>query len=304
MDNRFDVIIIGCGPAGMTSAIYAKRAGLSVAMIEYDAPGGKMVKTFDVQNYPSYEEINGADLSMKMFEHTQALQATYLYGKVVEIIDGEYKKIVCEDGNTYEAKAVIIATGTKERLLNIEGESRLLSKGVSYCAVCDGAFFKGKDVLVVGGGNSALEEALYLAELVNKLTIVIRRDVFRADQSVQDKVKAHPKIEIIQKHVPVEILGDTHVTGVILENVETKQQSTMAVDGIFPYIGADPNTQFAKSLGILNEAGYVIVDAHMATSVPGIFSAGDVNEKELRQIVTATNDGAIAAQSAYHYIKG
>lgn len=200
MDNRYDVIIIGAGPAGMTAAIYAKRAGLNVAMLESMAPGGKMVKTYDIQNYPSYAEINGADLSLKMFDHTQSLGITYLYGDVIKVEDGDLKKIICADGNEYFSKAVIIATGTKERLMNIPGEEKYTSKGVSYCAVCDATFFIGKDVAVVGGGNSALEEALYLAERVNKLYIIIRRDVFRADVIVQKKVLEHPKIEVIKKH--------------------------------------------------------------------------------------------------------
>lgn len=303
MDNRYDVIVIGAGPAGMTAAIYAKRAGLNVAMLESMAPGGKMVKTFDIQNYPSYSEVNGADLSMKMFEHTQNLNVSYLYGDVVNITDGEYKKIKCADGSEYEAKAVIIATGTKERLLNIPGELELASRGVSYCAVCDATFFKGKDVAVIGGGNSALEEALYLAEGVNKLYIIIRRDVFRAEEIVQNKVLNHPKIEIIKKHIPVEITGDKKVDGLVIENVDTKEITKLNVDGIFPYIGSIPNTSFVSDLNITDENGYILVNEKMETKVPGIFSAGDCNKKELRQIVTATSDGAIAGQNAYHYIK-
>lgn len=303
MDNRYDVIVIGAGPAGMTAAIYAKRAGLNVAMLESMAPGGKMVKTFDIQNYPSYSEVNGADLSMKMFEHTQNLNVSYLYGDVVNITDGEYKKIKCADGNEYEAKAIIIATGTKERLLNIPGELELASRGVSYCAVCDATFFKGKDVAVIGGGNSALEEALYLAEGVNKLYIIIRRDVFRAEEIVQNKVLNHPKIEIIKKHIPVEITGDKKVDGLVIENVDTKEITKLDVDGIFPYIGSIPNTSFVSDLNITDENGYILVNEKMETKVPGIFSAGDCNKKELRQIVTATSDGAIAGQNAYHYIK-
>jgi thioredoxin reductase (NADPH) len=304
MDKRYDVIVIGAGPAGMTAAIYAKRAGLDVAMLEYNAPGGKMVKTFEIENYPSFININGADLSYKMFEQTQALGAEYLYGDVVDLIDGDIKTIITEDGSEYKASVVIIATGTKERLLNIPGEEKFTSKGVSYCAVCDGAFFKDKTVVVIGGGNSALEESLYLAQFVKKLYVVIRRDVFRADELVQEKVMENPKIEIIKKHIPIEILGDDKVNGIILENVDTKERVTLETDGIFPYIGADPNTSFVKDLGITDENGYILVNEEMETDIKGIYGAGDCNVKTLRQIVTATSDGAIAAQNAFHYIKG
>lgn len=303
MDNRYEVIVIGAGPAGMTAAIYAKRAGLNAAMIEFDAPGGKMVKTFEIENYPSYSEVNGADLSMKMFEHTQSLEIPYLYGNVIKIEDGKIKKVICADGSVYEGKSVIVATGTKEKLLNVPGEKEFTSKGVSYCAVCDATFFKDKDVAIVGGGNSALEEALYLSDKVNKIYIIIRRDVFRAEESIQDKILNNPKIEIIKKHVPVEILGDSKVNGFVIENVDTKERTTLNVEGIFPYIGSYPNTAFLDGLGISDEAGYILTNDRMETKVAGIFGAGDCNKKELRQVVTATSDGAIAGQNAYHYVR-
>ncbi|NLC97089.1 MAG: thioredoxin-disulfide reductase [Erysipelotrichaceae bacterium] len=304
MDKRYDVIIIGAGPAGMTAGIYAKRAGLDVAMLENAAPGGKMVKTFEIENFPSFTNINGADLSYKMYEQTQALGVDYLYGDVIDVIDGDIKTIITDDGNEYKANVVIVATGTKERLLGIPGEVEFTSRGVSYCAVCDGAFFKNKTVVVIGGGNSALEESLYLTQFAKKVYIVIRRDVFRADDIAQDKVCSNPKIEIIRKHIPIEIIGDSKVTSIVLENVDTKERTTLETDGIFPYIGADPNTSFISSLGITDEAGYVVVNKEMETSLPGIYGAGDCNIKTLRQIVTATSDGAIAAQNAFHYIKG
>ncbi len=302
MDNRFDVIIIGAGPAGMTAAIYASRSGLSVGMLESSAPGGKMVKTFEIANYPSYLEINGADLSYKMYEQTQNLGVTYLYGDVIEVEDGELKVVKCSDGSEYKGKTVIIATGTKERLLDIPGEIKYTSRGVSYCAVCDGAFFKNKKVVVIGGGNSALEESLYLTQFVEKLYIVIRRDVFRGDEYVVNKILQNPKIEVIKKSIPIEILGDDKVTGITLENVDTKERTTIDVEGVFPYIGADPNTAFVKDLGITDLNGYIIANSEMETAIPGIYGAGDCNFKTLRQIVTATSDGAIAAQNAFHYI--
>lgn len=304
MDVQYEVIIIGAGPAGMSAAIYAARAGLKTGVIEFDAPGGKMVKTFEIQNYPGLSTLNGADLAMKMFEHMSEFPVDYLYGKVVSVKGDEVKEVLCEDGTVFTAKAVIVATGTKERLMHIENEEPLLGKGISFCAVCDGAFFRNGTVAVIGGGNSALEEALYLTQLVEKVYIVIRRDVFRADITVQEKVRNNPKIEIITKHVPKRVVGDNKVTGLVLEQVETKEEMTLEVSGIFPYIGADPCTDFLEGLGVLDEYGYVLVNERMETVVKGLYGAGDSNHKVLRQVVTACNDGAIAAQSVFHYLKG
>lgn len=304
MDTRFDLIIIGAGPAGMTASIYAARAGLKVAMLEYSAPGGKLIKTNEIANWPGEKMISGVDLAMQFFDHTSETGAEYLYGNVVNIEDGDYKRIVCEDGSVYKAKAVIIATGTVEKTLGLELEDKLTGFGVSYCAVCDGAFFKGKDVMVVGAGNSAIEESLYLAQFVNKVTIVMRRDVFRADQNVVDLVKANEKIEIIQHYVPVELKEENNkLSGVVIKSVNTNEEKLIEVSGIFPYIGANPATSFAGSLDILDSEGYIVVDKDQMTSVPGVFGAGDVCQKNLRQIVTATSDGAVAAQAAFYYIK-
>lgn len=293
-----DLIIIGAGPAGMSAAIYASRAGLDTMMLEEGAPGGKLTKTHMINNYPGVGELKGFELAGNMFKHAQSFGAEYVYGSVDKLEnDGDIKKIVCKDGNEYLAKNVIIATGTRERLLNIPGEKENIGKGVSYCAVCDGGFFKDKTVAVIGGGNSALDEALYLTQFVKKLYIVIRRDVFRANEETVKKVEQNEKIEIIKKHIPIEIKGNGEkVEKIVLKSVENDEEKEVAVDGVFPYIGSDPITEFADSLNICNEYGYVKVDNNMETSVTGIFAAGDVREKNLRQVVTATNDGAIAAQ--------
>ncbi|MEG0076769.1 thioredoxin-disulfide reductase [Anaerorhabdus sp.] len=305
MDVQYDVVIVGGGPAGMTAAIYASRAGLKVAMLEKEAPGGKLIKTFEIQNYPSIKEMNGADLAYQMFEHSTHFGAEYLYGDITKIEDGEVKKVICADGTSYTAHAIIIATGTKERLLNIPNEDKLTGKGVSYCAVCDGAFFRDKVVTVIGGGNSALEESLYLTQFASQVNIVIRRDVFRAEPIIQSKIEQEPKIHIIKKHVPVEIVEvDGKVGAIVLEDVETKEKMTVETKAVFPYIGADPNTEFAKELDIMDKQGYILVDENMETKVKGIFAAGDCISKVLRQVVTACGDGAVAAQSAFHYIKG
>ena len=303
MDLQYDIIIIGSGPAGMTAALYASRAGASVAIIESSAPGGKMVKTHLVENYSGYSSITGVDLSMKMSEQSLAFGAKYEYGHVKEIkkLDNGFE-VISEHGDSWTSKSVICATGTIERTLGLAHEDELVGKGVSYCAVCDGAFYKDRNVVVFGGGNSALDESLYLTKFVNQVTIVIRRDQFRADQTTVNIVRNHPKIKIIEHHIADEIIFDERgVTGVKIKNVQTGEISTLETAAIFPYIGADPATGYLKSLNILDEAGYAMVDDNMQSSVEGLFCAGDMNVKHLRQIVTATSDGAIAAQAALKY---
>lgn len=305
MERICDLIIIGAGPAGMTAAVYASRAGLNTIMLEAGAPGGKLVKTYEISNWPGIKSTSGYQLASDMFEHSTTFGAEYVYGNVIEIKDGELKTVICDDGNIYKAKAVIVATGTQERLLNIPKELENIGRGVSYCAVCDGAFFTDEEIAVIGGGNAALEEALYLTQFASKVYVVMRRDVFRADDIVVNEVKNNDKIELVQKYIPLAIEDDGNkVSQLILENVETKAQRILNVKGIFPYIGADPVTAFLKDLNVLNERGYMQVNEHMETSVAGIYGAGDVREKVLRQVVTAVNDGAIAAQDAFHKIKG
>ncbi len=305
MDNRFDVIILGAGPAGMTAAIYAQRAGLKTAILESGAPGGKMIKTYEIQNWPGVQEIAGADLAMQMFDHCTSLGAEYLSGEVIQIeAEEKEKNVICQDGSVYHAKAVILATGTQERLLNIAGEKEYTGKGVSYCAVCDGMFFRNKTVTVIGGGNGALEEALYLADLVKEVNIVIRRDAFRADPIIQNQILNRDNIRVIKKHIPLEIIGDGNkVTSICLKNIEENTEVELETSAVFPYIGADPSTGFVKDLNILDEKGYVLVNEKMETSVRGIYGAGDCTLKVLRQVVTAASDGAVAAQSAASYIK-
>lgn len=306
MERQYDLVIIGSGPAGMSASIYASRAGLKTAMLDLGAPGGKLNKTSEIANWPGILSGSGMDLANAMFEHATAFGSEYIYGNVVKVVDGEtHKTVICEDGETYRAKAVIVASGTKERTLNIPGEEANVGRGVSYCAVCDGAFFKNREVAVIGGGNAALEEAEYLTQFADKVYIVIRRDVFRADQIVQDRIITNSKIDIIRRHVPRRIDDDgTRVTGIVIADVNTQTETTLNVQGIFPYIGQDPATDFLADLDVLDEHGYIKVDANCETTYHGIYGAGDVIVKPLRQVVTAVNDGAIAAQHAFHQVRG
>lgn len=304
MERQYDLIIIGAGPAGMSAAIYASRAGLKTAMLEMGAPGGKLLKTAEISNWPGIKETEGAKLAYDMFEHSTIFGAEYVYGNVVKVEDGEWKKVICDDGNVYEAKAVIVATGTQERMLNIPGEQENVGRGVSYCAVCDGAFFKDQEICVIGGGNSALEEAKYLTQFASKVNIIIRRDVFRADVIVQEGIKNNEKINVITNSVPVEIKDDGQkVSALCIKNVKTDEISEITTNAIFPYIGLDPATSFLSGLDVLDDYGYMVVDDNCETKVKGIYGAGDVVAKKLRQVVTATSDGAIAAQHAFHRIK-
>ncbi|BBC56057.1 MAG: thioredoxin-disulfide reductase [Streptococcus mutans] len=299
----YDTIIIGSGPAGMTAALYAARSNLKVALIEQGAPGGQMNNTSDIENYPGYDLISGPELSMKMHEPLEKFGVENLYGIVTAVEDHSNFKKVLTDDNSYETKTVIIATGAKHRPLAVAGEETYNSRGVSYCAVCDGAFFRGQDLLVVGGGDSAVEEALFLTRFANKVTIVHRRDELRAQKVLQERAFANDKVDFIWDSVVKEIKGnDLKVTNVDIENVKTGQVNNYAFGGVFIYVGLDPVSSMVKELDITDEAGWIPTDDHMKTKVAGVFAIGDVRQKDLRQITTAVGDGAVAAQEAYQYI--
>jgi len=303
-EQIYDVIIIGAGPAGMTAAVYASRSNLKTLMIERGVPGGQMVNTEEVENYPGYESILGPELSNKMFEHAKKFGAEYAYGDIKGIdTDGDYK-IVKAGTKAYKALAVIIATGAQYKKLGVKGENELGGRGVSYCAVCDGAFFKGKDLVVVGGGDSAVEEGNYLTRFANKVTIVHRRDQLRAQKILQDRAFKNEKIDFIWNHTVKEIHEENGKVGsVTLVSTVDGSEKPFKTDGVFIYIGMVPLTKPFENLGITNEAGYIVTNEEMQTKIPGIFAAGDVREKTLRQIVTATGDGSIAAQNAQHYVE-
>ncbi|SOC40140.1 thioredoxin-disulfide reductase [Ureibacillus acetophenoni] len=303
-EKIYDVVVIGAGPAGMTAAVYTSRANLATLMIERGIPGGQMANTEEVENYPGFDHILGPELSTKMFEHAKKFGAEYVYGDVQEIIDGEEYKIIKAGSKEYKTRAIIISTGAEYKKMGVPGEKELGGRGVSYCAVCDGAFFKQKNLIVVGGGDSAVEEGVYLTRFADKVTIVHRRDKLRAQKILQDRAFANEKVDFIWNHTVKEINESNGKVGsVTLVNTVDGSEQEVQADGVFVYIGMVPLTAPFKSLGILNEAGYVLTNEKMETSVKGIFAAGDVRDKMLRQIVTATGDGSIAAQSAQHYIE-
>ena len=303
-EKIYDVVIIGAGPAGMTAAVYASRANLATLMIERGIPGGQMANTEEVENYPGFDHILGPELSTKMFEHAKKFGAEYVYGDVKEVIDGEDFKIINAGTKQYKTRSIIIATGAEYKKMGVPGEKELGGRGVSYCAVCDGAFFKQKNLIVVGGGDSAVEEGVYLTRFADKVTIVHRRDKLRAQKILQDRAFANEKVDFIWNHTVKEINESNGKVGsVTLVNTVDGSEQEVQADGVFVYIGMVPLTAPFKSLGILNENGYVPTNEKMETSVKGIFAAGDVRDKMLRQIVTATGDGSIAAQSAQHYVE-
>jgi len=303
-EKIYDVIIIGAGPAGMTAAVYTSRANLSTLMMERGVPGGQMANTEEIENYPGFDSILGPDLSNKMFDHAKKFGAEYAYGDIKEIVDGKEYKTVIAGKKEYKARAIIITTGAEYKKIGVPGEQELGGRGVSYCAVCDGAFFRDKELVVIGGGDSAVEEGVYLTRFASKVTIVHRRDELRAQKILQDRAFANEKISFIWNTTLKQINGtDGKVSGVTLVNTQNGEESDFKTDGVFIYIGMLPLTKPFANLGITNENGYIETNDVMETKVPGIFAAGDVREKTLRQVVTATGDGSIAAQAVQHYVE-
>ncbi|WP_414831315.1 thioredoxin-disulfide reductase [Bacillus siamensis] len=303
-EKIYDVIIIGAGPAGMTAAVYTSRANLSTLMIERGIPGGQMANTEDVENYPGFESILGPELSNKMFEHAKKFGAEYAYGDIKEIVDGKEYKTVKAGSKEYKARAIVISAGAEYKKIGVPGEKELGGRGVSYCAVCDGAFFKNKELVVVGGGDSAVEEGVYLTRFASKVTIVHRRDKLRAQSILQARAFDNDKIDFEWNKTVKEIHEENGKVGrLTLVDTVTGEEEEFKADGVFIYIGMLPLSKPFENLGITNEEGYIETNDQMETKVPGIFAAGDIREKSLRQIVTATGDGSIAAQSVQHYVE-
>lgn len=304
-EKKYDVIIIGAGPGGMTTALYASRANLKVVMLDRGAYGGNLNNTASIVNYSGFKDVQGPELAEKMYQGATQFGAEYAYGTVTKVeVDGANKKVTTDMGETYVAPVVVIGTGSDHRKLGVPGEEEFGGRGVSYCAVCDGAFFKGKHLVVVGGGDSAVEEGLYLTQLASKVTVLVRRGELRAQPMLQDEAKKNPKMEFVFNTSVTEIMGDdVKVTGVITHNNETGEDGELAADGVFIYVGNIPLTKPFADLGILDDQGWVMTDTVMRTSIPGIYAIGDVRETPLRQIATAVGDGAIAGQQVYQYIK-
>ncbi|MRI85599.1 thioredoxin-disulfide reductase [Aerococcaceae bacterium WS4759] len=298
-----DVVVIGAGPGGLTAALYASRANLKTILLEKGAPGGELINTADVENYPGYSLIGGPELATNMYEGAMRFGAEHVYGDVTHIeIHGNERHIHTSD-KVYVASAVVIATGAYNRKLAVEGEERLAGQGVSYCAVCDGFFFRNKSLVVVGGGDSAVEEGTYLTNFADKVTIVHRRDELRAQKILQDRAFANDKVDFIWDSVVEEVKGENAVNSVQLRNIKTNEVTDFAADGVFVYVGIVPNSTVVADLGVTDEEGWIVTNEKMETSVPGIYAVGDVRKTVLRQIATAVGDGSIAGHMAYQYIE-
>ena len=303
-EKMFDVIIIGSGAAGLSAGVYAKRAGINLLVIEKSPmSGGQILNTYEVDNYLGLPGINGFDMGMKFREHADKLEVPFMEAEVLEIKDLGDKKVVRTDKEELETKSIILATGAHHALLGVPGEEELSGMGVSYCATCDGAFFRKKVVAVVGGGDVALEDAIYLARTSAKVYLIHRRDELRGTKVLQEELMSKENVEILYSHVVKEIRGEDNVEKLMLENVKTGETKELPVNGVFIAVGIHPDSELVKGLVDLDPSGYVIADETCASSCPGIFAAGDVRKKPIRQVVTAVADGANAATSAGTYVQ-
>ena len=298
-----ELTIIGGGPAGLSALIYACRANLDVLLIEKESLGGKLIKIDNIENYPGFKQISGFDLANDFVEHTKSFNYETRYADIKEIVDQkDYKQIILDNDEIIDTKTIIIASGSKEKELELAHSREYTGKGISYCAVCDGFFYRKKDVVIIGGGNSALQEALYLSQLVNSLTILIRRDVFRADRLLVDKITQNEKIKVIKNVLPNKIIiEDDKLIGLEIKD-KNNNLSIINCSGIFPYLGSIPNTSFLPK-ELLDEDGYIKVNKDKSTAIKGIYGAGDVTNTNLRQVVTACSDGALAANSVIKYLQ-
>jgi thioredoxin reductase (NADPH) len=301
----YDLIIIGGGPAGLTAAIYSARARLRTLILEKMVIGGMATMTYEIENYPGFSEpVSGMDLMRKMEEQARRFGTEFGFETIEKITKTKNVfHLKTTSGKDYETRAIIIASGTQTKKLPVPGEEKYRGRGVSYCATCDGAFYQGKDVAVVGGGNASLEEAIFLTRFVNKVTVIHRRNEFRADPLYIERAKANPKIYFVMESEVVEISGEQMVEEVTIKNVINGVKSKLKVNGVFVYIGAQALSGFVENLVKLDDKGYINVDKNMQTSAKGVFAAGDVCSKSLRQVVTAVSDGAVAANSARLYLE-
>jgi thioredoxin reductase (NADPH) len=305
-ETTYDVIIIGGGPAGLTAGLYTSRARLNTLLVERMILGGQVMTTTKVENYPGFPGgIDGPDLVARFHEHCQEFGLQVTNGEVQKLEDQGDFKAVTVDGKELRARAVIVTTGAEPRKLGIPGEKEFAGRGVSYCATCDGAFFRDVPVAVIGGGDTAAEEAIFLTRFASKVFLVHRRDQLRATKALQERVLANPKIEVVWSHVPEEVLADQRgVNELRLVSVPTGEKRSLAVEGVFFAIGVIPKAHFLADVLELNQEGYILTDDECRTSLPGVFAAGDVRSKILKQIATAVGDGAVAAIAAEKYLEG
>lgn len=301
---EFDTVILGGGPAGLSAGIYAARATGNIAIVDVSMFGGQPSNYLELENYPAFPIVGGYDLMEKMEEHADKFGVNKFPMEEIQKIDLiSTTKIIETLTHTFKAKSVIIATGAQPKKLGVKGEKEFLGRGVSYCAICDGAFYRDKTVAVVGGGNAALEEAMYLTKFATKVYVIHRRNEFRADKIVQNLAFKNEKLEFVYDTVVNEINGEDTVKSLVIENIKTNETSTLNVDGIFPYIGFLPNTDLINGQVEQDSNGFIITDETMKTSIDGIFAAGDVRKTPLRQVITATSDGAVAAVYAGRYVE-
>ena len=300
----YDLIIIGSGPAGLSAAVYGKRAGLELLVLEKNPmSGGQILNTYEVDNYLGMPGINGFDMGMQFRAHADKLGVTFKNEQVLSIEDAGDKKLVRTGSTEYETKTVILATGARPAHLGAPGEEEFSGKGVSYCATCDGAFFRGRCVAVVGGGDVALEDAAYLARICEKVYLIHRRDEFRGARILQEEVKSFSNIEILYSHEVTRVSGSDMVENIIVRDVKSGEERSLILDGLFIAVGVHPDTELVKDLLFLDKGGYVTAGADCVTEIPGIMVAGDIRKKPLRQIITAVADGANAAISAEHFCR-
>ncbi len=301
--ERYDLLIIGAGPAGLTAAIYGRRAGLSTLVLEGETHGGQITLTDTVENWPGTPRVNGFELGNNFHGHAVQTGAEFRTAAVTGIREEGDRRIVATGAGEVEAGAVIVAAGASFRRLGIPGEAEFIGRGVSYCAVCDGPFYRGQAVAVIGGGDTAVEEAGYLTGFADTVHLVHRRDEFRAVRQVVDRALANKKIVPVLRRVPVEILGDSAgVTGLRVRDVLDGRESRLDVTGVFIFVGTEPRSGFLNGFLETAPGGWIVTDRRLATSRPGVFAAGDVRDTDLRQVVTAAADGARAAMSAYHFL--
>ncbi|NMC44644.1 MAG: thioredoxin-disulfide reductase [candidate division Zixibacteria bacterium] len=304
-EKQYDIVVVGGGPGGLTAGMYGARANMKTVVVERYQPGGQIANTAEVEDYPGFEHIAGAELAMKMADHARKFGLEVVSDEVVEIrSEGESRKVaVGAGGTTYVGKAMVVCTGGSPVLLHVPGEKEFAGKGVSYCAICDGAFFRGQVIAVVGGGDAAVEEAMFLTKFGSKVIVIHRRDRLRAQKVIQQRAFANPKLVFIWDSVVEKVNGDAKVRSLTLKNVKTGEHSTLEVGAVFVFIGFHPNTAMLPKEVAKNDRGYVITDFKMETSVPGIFACGDVRDQLVRQITNAVGDGTTAAMAAVYRIE-